>query len=63
MSNHDQAAGAAIGGVCGFIKSLTIISSLTLVTVFETGVLAAVGALAGFLVTGLLKHLKKKYFP
>jgi hypothetical protein len=62
MTSHDQAAGATIGGVLGFIKSLTIISTLTWLTVFETGLLAAVGATIGFLVTGLMKYLKRKFF-
>jgi hypothetical protein len=61
-TSHDQAAGAAIGGILGFAKSLTMITSITVTTVFETGLLAAVGATVGFLVTGLLKYVKKKFF-
>ena len=54
VGSHEKAAGATIGGLLGFIKSLTIISQLTWLTVFETAVLAAVGAIAGFTVTGML---------
>jgi hypothetical protein len=61
-SNHDQAAGAATGALLGFIKSLTLITTLTWLTVFETGVLALVGASVGFLGTTILKYLIKKIF-
>jgi uncharacterized membrane protein len=62
MTGHEQTTGATIGGLMGFVKSLTIISIITWMTVFETAVLAAVGAMIGFLVTGLMKYMKRKLF-
>jgi hypothetical protein len=56
----EQTAGAAIGGTLGLIKSLSIITVLTWQSVWETAALAAVGALVGFLITALLKYLKRK---
>lgn len=58
---HDQAAGAAIGGTLGLLKSLTVITTLNWTTVAETAILAAVGAGVGFMVTGALKFLKNQY--
>ena len=56
----DQAAGAAIGGILGFIKSVLMISALTWQVVYETALLATVGAIAGYLATALMKTLTKK---
>lgn len=61
MTGHSQeAAGTAIGGTLGFIKSLTLISAITWNAAFETAVLALIGATVGFLTTLFWKWLKKK---
>lgn len=55
--------GTSIGAGIGLIKSF-LIGLLTLLTpaaIFETAVLTAIGASIGWLVTELLKGLKKKF--
>jgi hypothetical protein len=56
----DQTTGAAIGGLLGFIKSLSIMTMITWEAAIDTAILAGIGALVGFLVTALLKYLKRK---
>lgn len=61
--DHQSTVGTAVGGTIGFLKSLTIVTHLSLAAVVDTAVLSAVGALVGFLVTWLLKKLKTKIDP
>lgn len=61
MTGHSQEAGGAIiGGTLGLIKSLTLFSFISMAAVIDTAILAAVGAVTGFLITTLLKWIKKK---
>lgn len=62
MNSHSQeAGGAAIGGTLGFIKSLITLPALIDVhVVLDTMLLSAVGAVTGWVVTGLLKWIKNK---
>lgn len=57
---NDQAAGAVIGGLLGFIKSLTIFSQISWAIVGDTIVLSAIGAMVGFLVTTGMKWIKSR---
>lgn len=58
---HHEAGGAAIGGALGMVKALVLDSALSWQAVYETAVLAAVGAVVGYLTTSLLKFLKSKF--
>jgi hypothetical protein len=60
MNHSEQTAGAAVGGTLGFIKGMMVMTHISWALLMDTAILAAVGALVGYLVTGLLKWLKKK---
>lgn len=56
----DTVAGTVIGGTCGFVKGLTVLTFISWATVGETALISAVGATVGFAVTSLLKYAKHK---
>ena len=61
--DSQHATGTAIGGLLGFCKAIVSIKFFGLLSwslAFETLILASIGAVAGFLITELLKWLKKK---
>jgi len=58
--SHDQAAGATIGGILGFAKSLTLFTMINMQVVYETALLSMIGALVGFFITSILRFAKDK---
>jgi hypothetical protein len=61
MDQHNQElGGAAIGGILGFAKSMMLATSLSYDMLFDTAILAAVGAVAGYIATLGMKFLTKK---
>lgn len=62
---NQNAVGIAIGGALGFAKSLAEVATdtaghLQWESVTQTILLSAIGAAVGFIVTELLKYIKKK---
>lgn len=61
MHHNEQTAGAALGALLGFAKSLLLITTLSWGVILDTAILASVGAVCGWLATNLLKFLTKKF--
>ena len=57
---NDHAVGTTIGASIGFAKSIILLDALTWGAVGSTALLAAVGAIVGFIVTSGLKWLRKQ---
>jgi hypothetical protein len=58
--NAQEAGGAVIGGTLGFIKSWLVLGNITYALAFDTAVLAAIGAVVGFVATAAMKLIKEK---
>ena len=61
MPQNDHVTGAAMGGILGFVKSLTMISMISWATVLDTVILSGTGTLVGLVVTALYKWIKQKF--
>lgn len=58
--NTQEAAGAAIGGTLGLIKSYIVLGNITWAVAVDTAILALIGAVVGFVATAALKFCKDK---
>lgn len=56
-----ETVGVTLGGICGFAKSLTMMTVITWSVVCETALLAAIGAAVGFIITAIMKRASQKF--
>lgn len=54
---HEHAGAATLGGVLGFLKSLTMISMVSWGTLLDTAILSGVGTLVGLMISALYKKI------
>lgn len=59
--DQQQASGAAVGGIVGFLKSLTLITMISWGAVIDTALLSGIGTIVGLMVTTAWKFLKTKF--
>ncbi|ELR69166.1 hypothetical protein C900_05362 [Fulvivirga imtechensis AK7] len=63
--DHQKTAGTVIGAVLAFVNKVVesggeIFAALSITVIVEAIVVSAIGAITGFLVTTLCKHIKNK---